>query len=86
MSCAVLLAYRLAVGRVEMAPTMLSKVNTFIEFTVLLLVMASAAEWFDIGAWLPAVFLLVFATILASGAQYVWVWGRKAVLASRRAS
>jgi cardiolipin synthase len=80
------LAYRLAVGRVEMAPTMLSKVNTFIEFTVLLLVMASAAEWLDIGAWLPAVFLLVFATVLASGAQYVWVWGRKAVLASRRAS
>jgi cardiolipin synthase len=80
------LAYRLAVGRVEMAPTMLSKVNTFIEFTVLLLAMASAAEWLDIGAWLPAVFLLVFATVLASGAQYVWVWGRKAVLASRRAS
>ena len=80
------LAYRLAVGRVEMAPTMLSKVNTFIEFTVLLLAMASAAEWLDIGAWLPAVFLLVFATVLASGAQYVWVWGRKAVFASRRAS
>ena len=80
------LAYRLAVGRVEMAPTMLSKVNTFIEFTVLLLAMASAAEWLDIGAWLQAVFLLVFATVLASGAQYVWVWGRKAVLASRRAS
>jgi cardiolipin synthase len=80
------LAYRLAVGRVEMAPTMLSKVNTFIEFTVLLLAMASAAEWLDIGAWLPAVFLLLFATVLASGAQYVWVWGRKAVLASRRAS
>ena len=77
------LAYRLAIGHVEMAPTMLSKVNTFIEFTALLVVMATAAEVIDIGAWLSTVFLLVFATVLASGAQYVWVWGRKAALESR---
>jgi cardiolipin synthase len=73
------IAYRYAVGPVEVAPTRLSKVNTFIEFGVLLLVMASAAGWIDAAAWLPAVFMLVFATVLASGAQYVWVWGRKAV-------
>lgn len=78
------LAYRLAVGRVEMAPSMLSKVNTFIEFTALLLVMASAAKWIEIGAFLPAIFVLVFATVLASGAQYVWVWGRKAARESRK--
>jgi cardiolipin synthase len=80
------LAYRLALGHVEMTPTTLSKVNTFIEFTALLLVMATAAEVIDIGAWLSAVFLLVLATVLASGAQYVWVWGRKAALESRRTS
>jgi cardiolipin synthase len=80
------LAYRLAVGHVEMTPTMLSKVNTFIEFTVLLLVMATAAKVIDIDEWLSPVFLLVFATVLASGAQYVWIWGRKAALESRRTS
>jgi cardiolipin synthase len=80
------LAYRLALGHVEMAPTMLSKVNTFIEFTALLLVMATAAEVIDIGTWLSTVFLLVLATVLASGAQYVWIWGRKAALESRRMS
>lgn len=77
------LAYRYAIGRVAMAPTLLSKVNTFIEFGVLLVVMAGAAEWFDASAWLPAVFAVVFVTVVASGAQYVWIWGRKAA-ASRQ--
>jgi cardiolipin synthase len=49
-------------------------------------VMATAAEVIDIGAWLSTVFLLVLATVVASGAQYVWVWGRKAALESRRMS
>ena len=78
------LAYRLARGRLHIAPTRLSKVNTFIEFTVLQLVMAAAAGWIETGAWMPTVFLIVFLTVLASGAQYVWVWGRKAI-AGRRA-
>ena len=77
------LAYRLAIGRVEIAPTRLSKTNTFIEFAELLLVMAAAAGWVDTGAWLSTVFLIVFLTVVASGAQYVWLWGRKAVTASR---
>jgi cardiolipin synthase len=76
-------AYRLTRGHVEMAPTVLSKVNTFIEFAVLLLVMGGAAGWLELSAWLPGVFVLVFATVLASGAEYVWVWGRKAMRESR---
>jgi cardiolipin synthase len=73
------IAYRYAVGPFKVAPTWLSKVNTFIEFGVLLLVMAIAAAWIDALSWLPAVFMLVFATVLGSGAQYVWIWSRKAV-------
>jgi len=72
------LAYRAAIGRVEFAPTMLSKVNTFIEFAVLLLVMGNAAGWFDADSVLHPLFILVFATVVASGSQYVWVWGWKA--------
>ena len=73
------LAYRAALGHLDVSPTRLSKVNTFLEFTVLLLVMAVAAGRVDAGAWMPAVFLIVFATVVASGAQYVWLWGRKAI-------
>ncbi len=72
------LAYRAAVGPLDVTPTRLSKINTFFEFTALLLVMAGAAQWIDVDAWMPAVFLVVFASVLASGAQYVWLWGRKA--------
>ena len=73
------LAYRTALGHLDIAPTRLSKLNTFIEFTVLLLVMAAAAGWVDAGTWMPTVFLIVLATVVASGAQYVWLWGRKAI-------
>ena len=77
------LAYRLALGHVDIAPTLLSKVNTFLEFGVLLLVLATAAAWIDASGWLPPLFLLVFATVLGSGAQYIWIWGWKAARESR---
>ena len=77
------LAYRYTLGHIEIAPTMLSKVNTFIEFGVLLAVMAGAARWIATDTWLPAAFMLVFVTVIASGVQYVWIWGRKAVREKR---
>ena len=75
--------FLLARGRLEIAPTRLSKINTFIEFAVLLLVMAAAANWIETGAWMPTLFLIVFTTVVASGTQYVWRWGRKAVIERR---
>lgn len=77
------LAYRFALGPVKIAPSQLSKVNTLLEFALLLLVMAVAAGWIDGGPWMTAAFLIVFATVVASGAQYVWHWGRKAIARTR---
>ena len=77
------LAFLLVRGRLDIAPTRLSKVNTFIEFAVLLVVMAAAAGWIETGAWMPIVFVIVLTTVVASGAQYVWLWGRKAVSGRR---
>jgi len=71
-------AYRFVVGRIEMAPTRLSKANTFLEFGALTLVMAQAAQLVEAGNWLMPLFLLVFVSVLVSGAHYVWVWRRKA--------
>ena len=76
-------AFHFVVGRVEVAPSWLSKFNTVLEFTVLSAVLADAARVVEVTALLPPLFVLMVATILASGAHYVWVWGRKA-LASRR--
>jgi len=75
--------FLLARGHLRIAPTRLSKINTFFEFAVLLLVMGSGAGWIETGRWMPAVFLIVFTTVIASGAQYVWLWGRKAVVEKR---
>jgi cardiolipin synthase len=77
-------AYRLLIGRFEVAPTWLSKWNTAIEFALLASVLAVAAGVLESGAWYRALLVLTTATIVASGAQYVWRWGRQA-LAARRA-
>jgi cardiolipin synthase len=72
------IAWHAALGRLKIAPTMLSKVNTALEFAVLLLAMAVGARWIEAGAWLEALFIGVLATVVASGTQYAWIWARKA--------
>jgi cardiolipin synthase len=76
-------AFHVVVGRVEMAPSWLSKFNTVLEFSVLSALLADAARAIEVTALLPPLFVLVMVTILGSGAQYVLVWGRKA-MESRR--
>ena len=70
------LAYRLRGRRLEMKPTRLSKVNTFLEFSMLLLVLSSAARFITPTVSLAPLFLLVLATVLASAAHYAWLWSR----------
>lgn len=79
------IAYRLVVGHLEMQPTWLSKINTALEFAVLAGVLAQAADLVDARGWLPWLFVVVFVTVVLSGAQYVWAWSRKAIAARRGA-
>ena len=78
------LAYRLLRGDLDIKPTRLSKANTFIEFGVLLAIMAAAAGWIDARAWLAPLFVVVFVTVVASGVQYVWIGSRMALAGRRR--
>jgi cardiolipin synthase len=73
------IAFHFVVGRVDMAPSWLSKFNTVLEFSVLSALLADAARVIEVTVLLPPLFVLVIATILGSGAHYVWVWGRKAL-------
>lgn len=75
------LAYHFVVGHYDMAPTVLSKLNTGVEFLVLATVLSDAAAILDAGDVVPALFTLLMATIVASGLHYVWVWGRRAIAA-----
>ncbi len=74
-------AFHVLVARVDMAPTWLSKFNTVLEFAVLSALLADAAQAIEVTDWMPPLFALVIATIVASGVQYVWSWGRRAMRA-----
>jgi cardiolipin synthase len=80
------IAYHVVVGRVEMAPTWLSKLNTVIEFTLLATLLATGAGLLDGEPWLQVLLWIAFATVLSSGAQYVWIWGSKAAARVGRAT
>lgn len=73
-------AFHLLVGRYDMAPSWLSKINTALEFVFLASVLALAAGIFGAGTWHRVLLYVTTATVLVSGAHYVWVWGRKALM------
>jgi hypothetical protein len=77
------LAYHYVVGRYDMKPTILSKLNTGVAFVPLATVLANAAGLVDGNNAVRGLFALLAMTIAASGAQYVWTWGRRAI--ARRA-
>lgn len=72
------LSYRGLAGHLEIHPTWLGKMHMFAEFALLALVLGSLAKLLAAGVWLDWLFAGVFAIALASGVQYVWIWGAKA--------
>lgn len=77
-------AYQRAFGEVHIQPTWLGKLHTLVAFALFALVLAEGARYLELAVWRDALFWLVFAFTLASGVQYVVLWGRKAAQASRR--
>jgi cardiolipin synthase len=68
------LAYTSLVGPVHMRPSYLSKVNTFMQIllvVVLLTVRAGALPWDDL---VTALTWVVLGTTVASGVHYLWIW------------
>jgi cardiolipin synthase len=74
-------AYHFLVGRVEMAPSGLSKLNTALEFLLLASFLAVGAGTVEGGLWLRTLLLATLGTIVLSGAHYVLVWSRRAARA-----
>lgn len=75
------LVYHLRIGPVEMAPSLISKVNTALEFLLLLAVLAIQAGHLPDGAWRQVLLFTTLATIVWSGTHYVLVWSHKAARA-----
>jgi cardiolipin synthase len=71
-------AYHRLAGGLEMAPTLLGKIHTSIIFGMFALVLANAAAVVATPDQMRPLFGLALLVTLASGLNYMWVWGRKA--------
>jgi len=72
------LAFHCLVGRYDMAPTWISKLNTVLQITlVLALVLSNGLYKLPEALLLGLVYGACLTTVL-SGLDYVWTWGRKA--------
>lgn len=71
------IAYKHATGKIEMKPLLISKLNTAVQFTLVLAILANADGYRVAFALQPLVWL-TFATTVASGIQYVREWSMRA--------
>lgn len=76
-------AYHILIGEYEMTPTVVSKINTFAQIFMVLLTVFSKGLYSLPSALIEFMVPVVLATTLLSGADYVWVWGKKAYHARR---
>lgn len=77
-------AYHIKFGEYEMTPTVVSKINTFCQILMVLAVMFSYGLYTLPGRTLEYMTYAVLATTILSGADYVWVWGQKALHALKQ--
>jgi cardiolipin synthase len=71
-------AYHYRIAELEAEPRWMSKVNTFFQVLLVLLVVLGQG-YLMLPPWLlQATMLLVLVTTLLSGADYIWVWSRRA--------
>jgi cardiolipin synthase len=76
--------YHLVVGRFDLAPSWLSKLNTLGQLVLVIAVMAHHGLFPLPEALVDLLVYGVLVTTVLSGADYVFTWGRRAWLAGRR--
>lgn len=72
------LAYHFRVAEVEAAPTLVSKLNTLLQLVLLVLVILDAGVHPLPQLLIEVLIWSCLTTVVVSGIQYVWVWGRRA--------
>ncbi len=70
--------YHLLIGKYEMEPTLISKLNTVAQISLGLLTVFSAGVIAVPEALLDWLVLFVFGTTVLSGFDYLWIWSRRA--------
>jgi cardiolipin synthase len=70
-------AYTSLIGATQIRPTYLSKLNTLLQIALVVGILGQQAELLPVAAINHYLVYAVFATTIASGAHYVWIWGVK---------
>ncbi len=71
-------AFLVMTGELEMAPSYLSKLNTFVQIVLIFLTISQAARMVPAYDWHPFLYGLTALFALASGGDYVLAWSAKA--------
>jgi cardiolipin synthase len=79
-------AYYIRAGKIDMAPTIPGKLNTFLQLLLIFLILGNAAGFVRATAVMQPLFVLVFLSVFFSGFHYVFVWGRKGAALKTKAS
>lgn len=66
------------IGRLEAVPTIVSKINTFVQIVLVLTVVAEQALDILHDGVVPALVWITLATTVSSGIDYVWTWSKHA--------
>jgi cardiolipin synthase (CMP-forming) len=62
-------------GDVQLQPSIVSKINTFLQITLVIVVLLEETAWASMGMFVDFLIVSVTVTTLLSGAHYVWYWG-----------
>ena len=68
------LVYTSMVGPVQMRPSWLSKINTFMQITLVIVILAQQALHWNHPMTIDALIYAVTFTTVASGLHYLWAW------------
>lgn len=79
-------AYYLRAGQLQMNPSIPSKLNTFVQICMVLLILVTAAGMVKAASWLPVLFGCTLFTTAFSGIHYIMVWGHKGATLKKKAA
>jgi cardiolipin synthase len=71
-------AYRRVTGTLEMQPLPLSKLNTAVQFTLVLVILLNADGYARVAFLQQPLTWLTLLTTVSSGIQYAWEWSQRA--------
>jgi cardiolipin synthase len=73
------IAYHELIGKYDMTPSWVSKANTFFQIVLGLAVVFSLGAYTLPSIIIETLVIVVAITVVVSGINYIWVWGRRAM-------